>query len=325
MRILVAPLEYFVLGEKTFFQEKREPNTFELKVKSAHNFKENDFIVLGNIGNETTEIKQIDSVSSDLKTIHLKEETNFTHRNGEPIQSIMFNKRKFYRSESKDGNYIHLSTEGSPVNIEVDIPEGTRFEDSTGSSSHYYKSTYWNDFTQTETSLSDAISSQANQNNKYTTIFKIRREAGLLNNYYIQSDEIEGYRLEAESQIDGIISSVYSLPLSSPSKILQHIATLLAAGHLLSKEYGMEADIEISKSGQRKIERAEELLEKIVQGELLLIGEEGNIISRRSSFTASGSNVYSDDRPDKGVLFNLEPEHFKLTDPNEPLTPSDRK
>jgi hypothetical protein len=324
MRVLIAPTENFIFGEKTFFEEAVEAGNTELSVESAHNFKENDFIILGAIGNETTEIKQISSISADLKTITISEETNFSHSKLTPVQATMFNKRKFYRSSEEEGTYTHLTTEGSPVDIEVDVPEGTRFEDSAGTGSSYYKATYYNDFTVTETSLDDAIAALASDAAFYTSIFKIKREAGLLENSYITGDLINGYRTEAEAQIDGMIANTYQLPLAG-SKLIQHIATLLAAGHLLSKEYGMEADTEVAKSGQRKIERAEELLEKIVAGDILLIGENGNILDRRSTFFASGSNVYSDDRADRGVLFNLEPENFKLTDPDKPLSSSVRR
>jgi len=325
MRILIAPLENFILGEKTFFRSDVNSEDTSLDVQNAGNFKANQFIVLGTIGSETAEIKRIESISVNLKKIVLIGGATFNHKKGEPLQEIMFDQRKFYRSDAKDGDYIHLSFEGSPINIQVDVPEGTRFEDSSGTDEHYYKATYFNSYSSTETSLDDALPSKARDVEYYTSIYKIRSEAGLVENSYITSDLIHGYRVEAEAQIDGAIANMYQLPLTSPSKMIQHIATLLAAGHLLAKEYGMEADIEISKSGQRKIERAEQLLEKIANGDLLLVGEEGQILSRQNTFFASGSNVYSSDRADKGVLFNLEPEHFKFTDPDEPLSSSDRK
>ena len=323
MRVLIAPTENFIFGEKTFFNAATDSDITALTVKNAHNFEENDFIVLGTIGNETTEIRQIESVSSDLKTITISEETNFAHSKLAPIQTIMFNTRKFYRSDTKDGTYTHLTIEGSPVDIEVDVPEGTCFEDSAGTNSSYYKASYYNNFTGVETSLDDAIAALASDTSFYTSIFKIKREAGLLENSYITGDLVNGYRTEAEAQIDGMIANTYQLPLAS-STLIQHVATLLAAGHLLSKEYGMEADIEVAKSGQRKIERAEELLEKIVSGDILLIGSSGNILDRRTTFFATGSNTYSSDRVDRGVLFNLEPESFKFTDPDEPLSSSVR-
>lgn len=325
MRILVAPTENFILGEKTFFGENASSSVSTITVKNASNFKAGSFIVLGTIGNETTEIKQIDTIDEDLQSMTLVEATNFAHSKLEPIQEIRYNKRKFYRSDSEEGTFTHLSSEGSPVAIQVDIPEGTRFEDTTGTGDHYYKATYFNSHSGDESRTDDSIAAKASDVEHYTSIFKIRAEAGLLENYYITSDLIHSYRLEAEAEVEGMVANVYQLPFSYKPKILQHIVTLLAAGHLLSKEYGMEADIEISKSGERKIERANMLLEKIMEGTLLLIGEDGSAVDRRQMFYPSGSNTYDGENPEKGTLFNLEPEHFKMTDPAKPLSISRRR
>ncbi len=322
MQILVAPLENFILGEKTFLRENVSLEATTLLIKNAGNFVINDFIVIGTIGTETAEIRRIDSISSDLREIVITEKINFNHGKLEPIQVIRFDKRKFYRSDSEDGAYSHLSSEGSPVDIQVDIPEGTRFEDATGNNTHYYKATYWNSFSGDESSLDDAVASKASDVDHYTSIYRIRQEAGMLENDFITSDIIDSYRVEAEAQVEGAIASVYSIPFSYIPRLLQHIVSLLAAGHLLMKEYGMEADVEISKTGQRKIERAEALLGKIAEGDIILIGEDGTPITKVSSFLASNSNEYDSSRPDKGNLFNLESEHFKFTDPDEPLSSS---
>ena len=87
----------------------------------------------------------------------------------------------------------------------------------------------------------------------------------------------------------------------------------------------MEADVEVSKTGQRKIERAEELLEKIRDGKIILIGENGSELSKRTDVMASSSNAYDEDIADRGEMFNLEDEHFNLTDPADPLSSSKRK
>jgi hypothetical protein len=107
-------------------------------------------------------------------------------------------------------------------------------------------------------------------------------------------------------------------------KLVTHITTLLAAGLLLAKEYGTEADIEISKTGQRKIERAEELLTKIKTGDILLISPTGAELNKKSTVLMSGSNVYDSNNVGKGQLFNISDENFKFTDPAEPTASSDR-
>jgi len=322
MQILVAPIEEFILGEKTFFTEDEAVGQTSLLCTNVQGFSANEYVVLGRLGSETSEIRLIASVSTN--SIVTTVATTFKHYKDEPIILIRYNQRKFYRSSSESGVYSHLSSEGSPVDIQVDVPEGTEFEDSSGTSTSWYKSTYYNSTTAAETSLDDATAVKAGDTESYTSVYKIRQEAGFEENDYISSELINRYREEAELQVDGSLAIAYSLPLSSIPKMVTHITTLLAAGFLLSKEYGLEADVEISKTGQRKIDRAEELLQKIVDGKLLLIDSSGNELSKKSSYRVSGSNSYDSSVVDRGEMFNLRDENFKLTNPAEPTSSGDR-
>ncbi len=325
MQILIAPLESVVLSEKTFISADEAVGQTEISVDNNQGFEADKHAILGVIGNDTTELLKISSVSDDKKKITFASATKHIHLENAPIQYIRYDQRKFYRSTTKTGTYTHLASEGSPVNIEVDNPEGTEFEDSTGTSTSWYKATYYNTVSPTiESSLSDAIAVKAGDVEHYTSIYKIKEEAGFKNNPHIGIELVDRYRTEAESQAEGAVIGKYQLPFSSKPKIFQQIITLLAAGLLLSKEYGMEADIEISKTGQRKIERAEELLQKIRDDKILLIDADGNELSKRTDVMASSSNVYDADIADKGEMFNLGDEHFKMTDPANALADSRR-
>lgn len=324
MNILVAPLEEFVLSEKTSFREEEAIGQTILDSQNVIGFVKNDHIIADEYGSENAELRKIDSVDSDNKTLTVTEATKQLHVKEAPIQKIRFNQRKFYRCSTEDGTYVHLSSEGSPVNIQVDQPEGTEFEDSSGTSTSWYKVTYYNSVTLEETSLDDAVAVKAGDVEHYTSIFKIKEESGFKNNSYIGSDLVDRYRTEAEAQAEGAVVGLYSLPFSSTPKIFQHIVTLLAAGLLLSKEYGLESDVEVSKTGQRKIERAEELLTKIREGKLNLIGEDGNEITEKTGVMASCSNEYDSDIEDKGEMFNVSDENFNLTDPDDPTASSKR-
>ena len=322
MQILVAPSESFILSERTTFSADEAASQTVLSVENAGNFSANDYIVLGEIGSETAEVRQV--ASTDVTSITISVVTSFTHTKDSNIQKLLYNQRKFYRCSTETGTYSHLASEGSPIDIQVDRPEGTEFEDSTGTSASWYKATYYNETSGIETSLADAVATKAGDAEHYTSVYKIKNESGFRDNDYIGSDLVDRYRTEAEAQAEGAVASIYSLPFSSSPKLFQHIVTLLAAGLLLSKEYGMEADVEISKTGQRKIERAQELLEKIQNSTIVLIGEDGTELSKRTDVMASGSNVYDADVADRGELFNLETENFNLTDPEKPLSSSIR-
>jgi hypothetical protein len=315
MQLLVAATEDYILSEETAFSADEDAGQTTISCVNASGFKVNDFVVLGSVGSEQAEIRRIATVSTDLLSFTIISATNFNHKKDDSIRRIRFDKRKFYRSTSEDGSYSHLSAEGSPVDINVDKPEGTEFEDAGGSSSSWYISTYYNSYTGVESSLSDSLPSKAGDAEHYTSIFKIKSEAGFTENPYITSEIVDRYRLEAESEAESAIAGVYSVPLTVVPKIFQHIVTLLAAGHLLAKEYGMENDTEIGKTGTRKIERAEELLEKIRNRELLLIDSTGEELDSKSVILASSSNTYNADKYNKGEMFTLEDEEFRMADP----------
>jgi hypothetical protein len=318
MITLFAPTEDQVLTEKTDFSADEAIGQTVLSVDNNQGFIADDYIILGRLSQETSELAQVYSVSSDLKSITIKIATRHSHFKGDPITKILYNQRKFYRSTSKTGTFSHLSTEGSPVDIEVDKPDGTIFEDTTGSSTSWYKSTYFNTESGKETSIDDAIPIQAGESNHYTSLYKIKLEAGLEENYYVPIDIVDDYRNEAENQAESSVVGIYSVPFSSAPKIFEQIVRILAAGLLLTKEYGLEADINISKTGERKIQRAESLLQKIKDGVILLVDQNNSLIGRTGSLKASSSNAYDGSTEDKGELFNIGDEHFSMKDPDSP-------
>lgn len=322
MLSLIAPIENFAIGQKTTLSADIVAALTVIPVTNAEGFAANDYIVLGTIGSEKTQLRQIASITGQNITVTTA--FTFAQPSGTYVTRLQYNKRKFYRSATETGTFVHLSTEGSPIEIAVDSPEGTQFDDSSGAVTSWYKATYFNSELNEETDISESVASQAGESSSYTTIFKIRQEAGFENNDYLSSEIIGRYRDEAQMQVDGTLAITYATPFTSIPKLVTHITTLLAAGFLLAKEYGVEADVDISKTGQRKIDRAEELLKKIKDGDILLIAPGGAEISKNSTVMASGSNKYDESDSSKGQLFNIADENFKMTDPAEPTSSSNR-
>jgi len=311
MQILYAPTETNVLGELTYLDGDVSAGSSLLTVKNSQGFSTDDYLIIKRLGTEQAELKQIATINGT--TITLSSPLSFAHVDGTQVQKIYYNQRKFYSCSSKTGTYQLIS--GGTKDIEVDRPSGTFFEDSTGTSSTWYKATYYNSTTLIETSLDDAVATKASQSDHYTSIYAIRKQAGFEEAYGISDELISDYRDEAENEFESRIASVYSTPLSSKPKIGRQIVNLLAAGNLLVKEYGMEADIEISKSGARMITRANDLIEKILDGSLKLIDDDGNLIGTQDIFKASTSNEYDGTTKDKGEIFTLEDEEFHAADP----------
>lgn len=313
MVTLTAITEDHILSEETELASDASSSDIILTVDNNDGFSEDDYVVIGRLGNDQTELKQIGSVS-DSDGITLKNGLNFTHDKNTVLTKTTYDQRKFYRASSKDGTYSHLSEEGSPVDLEVDNPRGTSFEDTTGTTTSWYKATYYNSTTSTETDLSNAIAGQAGEADHYTSIYKVKDQAGFGTNQYISDSVISDYRREAESEIDGRLAADYNVPFSTVPDIITHITTLVAAGNMLIKEYGEEADVEVSKTGQRMLDRAYGLLEKIENDIITLVDEDGNVLTESLSMLASCGNTYDSEDARTGRFFNLSDENFQGVD-----------
>ena len=314
MQIISAQLENSLLCEISYLATDATANAGTFTVDNVNGLAANDYIVVEKVGTETAEIVKIASILGQVIT--LSANTTFAHTERTQIQKILYNQRKFYRATSKTGTYSLLA--GGTKTIEVDRPDGTFFEDSEGLSTSYYKATYYNSTTLQETSLDDCVAAGGNDSDHYTSIYAIRSQAGFEESYGISDEKVSDYRDEAESEFESRIAAVYTVPLSYKSKITRQIVNLLAAGNLLIKEYGMEADIEISKSGARMLARTNELIDKITSGTLKLLNEDGTLMGTVGTFLASCSNVYEGSNSDKGSMFGLNDEIFIFRDPDNP-------
>lgn len=314
MQVLYAQQENSLLTELTYLSADVTANAGTLVVENVNGIATNDYLIIEKIGTETAEIVKVAGVIG--QTITLSANTVFAHTDSTLVQKILYNQRKFYRATSKTGVYSLLA--GGTKDIEVDRPEGTAFEDSVGLSTSWYKATYYNSTILQETSLDDCTPSGGNDSDHYTSIYAIRKQAGFEESYGITEETISDYRDEAEGEFESRIAIVYSVPLTYKSKIVRQIVNLLAAGNILIKEYGMEADIEISKSGARMLARANELIEGIVNGKLKLLDENGILLVTFGTFLASCSNVYTSPSGDTGSIFNLEDEIWNYRDPEHP-------
>jgi len=308
-----APIQDFVKSERTeLTADVTSGSDQTMNVSNNEGFSLNNYIMVGREGFEKAEITKISNIPTG--NTQIKAPLKFSHSSGEPITKIAFNQRKLYRATSKTGTYSFLSTK----DIEIDKPQGTYFEDLTGTSSNWYKCTYYNSTTTTETSLDDAEAVQGGDVQHYASVYDIRRMAGFEENYAISDLLINDFRDAAEDIINSRIGLVYSLPLSYVPKIVTLITQLITAGQLLMKEYGVEENIEIAKSGARMTDTADKLLGQIVSGDVVLLDSEGSLLGRSKEFTVTGSNVYNGITADLGEMFNLADEHFRMKNPDRP-------
>lgn len=114
------------------------PTEVSLPVQNTTGFADNDFAVIGKIGDENSEIRKIGTITSS--TAMIVAELKFPHGIDTLISKIDYDQVKIYRATSQTGTYALVAT----VDLTVDNPLGTRYDDASGLSTSWYKVAYYN-------------------------------------------------------------------------------------------------------------------------------------------------------------------------------------
>lgn len=296
LRQLYAPTEEFIRAERTFLDADATPGSnVSLTLQNNDGLSQYSYIVIGHEGSELCELEQVNA-SVVAGTVVQVATLKFAHKKGEPVIRYRFNKRKFYGSTTVDGTYTELTSDGSPVAIQVDDPQGTAIE-YTGSTYTYFKATYYNSQTTTESDIAESLASEADESNRYASLYAIRKHAGLYDNPFYSDFRLEMKRKQAENEIDSMIYAKYSLPLSEVPAIISYVCELLAAGYIDFEEFGAEGE------GVKWLAEARAILKDIKNGTRILIGSDGVEESRRENVGRVAG--YPDDTAptDEGYMF----------------------
>lgn len=138
-------------NEETFSTASILAGGKALIVKNNNRFAQNDYVVVGKPGVEDTEITKISSVAGNT-TVNVAA-LKFPHPSKTLITYIPYNQVKIYRASSQTGTYTLIDT----IDLDVDSPEGTSFNDSGGDSTSWYKIVYYNETTEAESDESEPV------------------------------------------------------------------------------------------------------------------------------------------------------------------------
>jgi phage gp36-like protein len=299
--VLIAPNERDILAREhtELASDASAGSSVALTVDNNDNFSANDYVVIGQEGSEKAELQQVSSVAGNgtITVGTLK----FDHLAGTPITKYRYNQRKFYGATSKTGTYTELTSDGSPVDIQVDDPQGTILEYTGAEGFTHFKATYYNETTDDETDEDDADPTEADESLRYTSIYKIRKHAGITDNPYLTDGYVEIKRKQAEGEINSAIFSRYTLPLSEIPFIVTHIATILAAGYIGYEEF------EDQNIGGKWLGERRALLKAIKEGKQVLLDSDGTELARvtRSNTLRSYPDSTLDDSATEGVKFKV--------------------
>jgi len=138
-------------NEKTYLTTSASDGGTSLDVQNTEGFSANDYIIVGKLGEEKTELRKISSVTPDTRLSI--DALQFDHAVNTPVTYIAFNQVALYSASTQTGTYTIV---GSATALEVD-QLFTEIEDTSGTSSTWYKVRYYNSTSDTWSSYSDAV------------------------------------------------------------------------------------------------------------------------------------------------------------------------
>jgi hypothetical protein len=148
-RILISQISITDQNEQSDFSQPASVGDTSLVVQNSVGFAVNDYLVLGNPGDESTEIVKIASISTN--TIGLVSAMKQSHTIDSSVANFPYNQFKVYSSTLQTGPFTLLNT----IDMKVDNPLGTQYNDATGTSTTWYEVSFYNSTTSAESSKSD--------------------------------------------------------------------------------------------------------------------------------------------------------------------------
>lgn len=140
-------------AEKTHLNQPVASGDTTLNVLNTDRFSTDDFVLIGEMGREKSEITQVASTTDS--SIDVSPVVSFSHSTDDPVYVMRFNQIRFYRStDGEDGNYSNIAT----VDIDVDNADKmTTYDDTSATPQYYYKTSFYNSQTSLESAMSDPV------------------------------------------------------------------------------------------------------------------------------------------------------------------------
>lgn len=251
-----------------------------ISFKNTQGFVADDYLIIGTLGSEKAELRQLTSVNADQVQAVLTAAVKFAHDKFDDVTKIYGNQMKIYRASNVDGSIPADGSFTALTTIDIDPDQvSTRYEDTSGSSDYWYKRTFYNETSTDESPLAEASAYRGGDYPEYASLEDIREKAGLQNNRWISAKKIDDKRRAAQSIIDARLTGLYTVPFTPPvNQLINEITQLYAAGLLLTSEATTAA---ARAQGQALIDEVTNndgtgLLDRIDKKELKLVGLTGD-------------------------------------------------
>jgi phage gp36-like protein len=297
------------LKERTYLAADVAAGATTLTVDNATQFVSGDFIYLAPFGDQACEKVTVSITPTGASTLTLTSAIKFAHRRGEEVTSVYGDQIQFMYALNVDGtapaasDFQVLATVNLDTNEPVTVYTDTNALAELDPSSRWYAYVYKNSVSAGTTDVNEIIPARGDDYGHYCTIEDIRTETGLARNKNIPDTVFDDVRNDVESEINATLVTSYSLPLSSPVPYLvRRIAKLLAAGYILTNQYGVFSQGTTSaKEGEAKLKKGQDLLAKIDDHEYTLVDSTGTSLINQSQISGwpnSSTATYNDDNPE---------------------------
>lgn len=177
--------------EKSYLSVGIGINVNAFDIKNNDRFAINDRILIGKMGTEAAEVVTVTSVNVNGTSL-VTTATVFPHNADDPVYKLRFDQVKFYRNTTgSSGTYSAVSTQ----NLDVDNGDlTTKYDDTTGLSTYYYKVSMYHSISTLESALSDPIAGSGYTRNQVGRIIdEVLREVSDTNEVHMTRNEILGY------------------------------------------------------------------------------------------------------------------------------------
>ena len=154
--------------EKTFLSADEASGQTALSVSSSANFSANEYIVIGNPGQDDAEIRLISSVADGSITISAA--TTFAHSRGTAVIFIPFNQVEI---STDDNSAFSSATVLATTNLKIDALN-TFYEHTTGAATDYYRARFYHEQGTRYSGYSDVVISTGFANG---TVYDIKSRA----------------------------------------------------------------------------------------------------------------------------------------------------
>ncbi len=193
--------------EKSYLANPYAAGVSSITVKNNNRFSANDRVMIGEMGQEKTEVVTVSAVSADGITLTIGL-TVFPHSADDPVTELQFDQVRFYRSTTGEtGTYSVLSTQ----DLDVDNADLTTiYDDTVALSTYFYKITMYHSVSGVESALTDAIPAAGFRRNQFGYIIdQILTEVSDQNEIHVNRGELLGYFNDVNDDLQVNVSRPY--------------------------------------------------------------------------------------------------------------------